>query len=128
MHEVDKQFGIIFFEKDLVKEAEKLTDKVKFSLEKGKSINNEWNDQDKQKLSSLINDCVNIENNIAKINKINDSIKKCNLIKDLEIKFSPEKEGIDKFLNSITAFGKIYYINFKFKECTKDIDENRNMK
>ncbi len=125
LNEVDNQFDIIFFKKDLVKEGEKLPDKVKLSIEKGKAINNDWNDKDQNKLSSLINDCVNIENNITNINKINDSIKKCNLIKDLKIKFSPDKKGIDEFLNSIKSFGKIYYINFKFKECTKEIDENR---
>ena len=30
---------------------------------------------------------------------LNDSIKKCNLITDLEIKFSPEEEGIKNLIN-----------------------------
>ena len=123
LQEVDKQFDLIFFKKELIEEGEKLPKKVKLSLEKGKSINNEW--EDKNKLSSLINDCVNIENNIKDINTINDNIKKCNLITDLEIKFSPEKDGINKFLERIKEFGKIYYINFKFKQCPKKIDEKR---
>ena len=42
------------------------------SLEKGKKINEEWNDDN---LNSLINDCINIENNIKEINIINESIK-----------------------------------------------------
>ena len=33
---------------------------VKLSLEKGKLIDKEWND--KNKLNSIINDCINIEN------------------------------------------------------------------
>ena len=123
LKEVDKQFDIIFFKEDLIKEGEKLPNKIKLSLEKGKSINNEWDD--KEKLSSILNDCINIENNIKDINTINDSIKKCNLITDLEIKFSPDNEGLDKFIKSIKAFGKIYYINFKFKECPQKIDENK---
>ena len=123
LKEVDKQFNIIFFKNELIKEGEKLPNKVKISLEKGKSINNEWND--KNKLNSLINDCINIENNIRDINAINDNITKCNLITDLEIKFSPENDGINKFLEKIKEFGKIYYINFKFKECPKNIDEKR---
>ena len=36
------------------------------SLEKGKNIENEWNDENK--LNSLINDCITIENNIKEIN------------------------------------------------------------
>ena len=123
LSEVDKQFDTIFFKEDLIKEGEKLPHKIELSLKKGKSINNEWDD--KNKLFSLINNSVNIENNIRDINIINDNIKKCNLITDLEIKFSPENEGIDKFLKIIKHFGKIYYINFKFKDCPKEIDENK---
>ena len=123
LQEVEKQYDIVFFKKDLIKEGEKLPNKVKISLDKGKAINNEWDD--KNKLGTLINDCVNIENNIKDINLINDSIKKYNLITDLEIKFSPENEGFDKFIKTIKTFGKIYYISYKFKSCPKKIDENR---
>ena len=126
LQEVEKQYDIVFFKKDLIKEGEKLPSKVKISLDKGKAINNEWNN--KNKLGTLINDCVNIENNIKDINLINDSIKKYNLITDLEIKFSPENEGIDKFIKTIKSFGKIYYISYKFKNCPKKIDENRKYK
>ena len=38
-------------------------------------IEEHWNEN---KLNSLINDCLNIENNINNINKINESIKKNN--------------------------------------------------
>ena len=41
---------------------------MKFSLEKGKLIEQNWKDNT---LNSLINDCLNIENNINEINKIN---------------------------------------------------------
>ena len=50
----------------MIKEFEKLPDKVKKSLEKGKLINNNWNNNN---MNSLINDCLNIENNIEEINK-----------------------------------------------------------
>ena len=120
---VDKQFDLIFFKEDLIKEGEKLPDKVKLSLEKGKAIDKEW--EDKNKLYTIINDCINIEHNIKDINIINDSIKKCNLISDLQIKFSPKEDGIKKFLGTIKEFGNIYYINFNFKECPNNITENR---
>ena len=46
------------------KESEKLPNKIKASLTKGKSIiNNEW-DENNNKLNSFINDCIYIENNL----------------------------------------------------------------
>ena len=65
--EVDKNFDNIFFKEDLINEGEKLPNKIKKSLEKGKIIDNQWNEE---KLNSLINDCLNIENNIKEINLI----------------------------------------------------------
>ena len=42
-------------------------------IDKGKIIEKEW---DENNLISQINDCINIENSIQEINKINDNIKK----------------------------------------------------
>ncbi len=53
--------------------SEKLPKRIKYSLEKGKEINKEWNDDE---LSSLINNCVNIENTLSAINKIKWKIEK----------------------------------------------------
>lgn len=47
---------------------------MKLSLEKKGIIDEEWKNDDK--LKSLINESINIENNIIDINKIYDSIKK----------------------------------------------------
>jgi len=58
-------------------------------LEKGKTIEKEWNNN---KLNSLINDCINIENNITKINNINEKIKKCNFHQNIKIKFFQKKK------------------------------------
>ena len=52
-------------------------------MERGKIKDDDWKDKDK--LNSLINDCINIENNINDINIINENIKKCNSIEDLNI-------------------------------------------
>ena len=71
-------------------------------------IDNEWDD--KNKLSSLINDCINIEENIKEINKIKDNIKNYKSKLNLEIKFSPGEESDDEiiqFLESTKKFGKI---------------------
>ena len=61
MLEIEKKFNNSFSNEDLIKKIEKLPSKVKVSLEKGKIIENKWNDN---KLNSLLNDCLNIENDI----------------------------------------------------------------
>jgi len=94
--EVDNKYNDIY-----CKESEKL----KISLEKGKLINNEWNEDNK--LSSIINDCINIEDNIKNINIINDNIKKCKLNKDVEIQFNIENEYFDNYIKSIKLLGHI---------------------
>ena len=55
-----------------MKESEKLPDKFKISLEKGKKIDKEW---DNNKLSLMVNDCINIENHISDINSIKPNLK-----------------------------------------------------
>ena len=107
--EVDKKFDNIFFNEHIIKEAEKLPNKIKESLEKGKLINKEWNNN---KLNSLINDCLNIENNIKEINIINKSIKK-NHSNDIIIKFKPEEKELNNFLENINNFGNIEEKNNK---------------
>ena len=59
--EVDKKFKELYYNDDIIKQIGKLPNKIKVSLEKGKIINNNWNNN---KLNSLIDDCLNIENNI----------------------------------------------------------------
>ena len=71
--EVDNKYEDLFFKEDIIKEGDKLPNKIKNSLTKGKLINEHWNEN---KLNSLINDCLNIERNIENINKINESVKK----------------------------------------------------
>ena len=64
--EVDKKFESLFFKEDIIKESEKLPNKIKISLEKSKLID-KYNDNE---LSFLINECLNIEANIQEINSI----------------------------------------------------------
>jgi len=67
-------------------------------------VDKEWNDDN---LNCLINDCINIENNIEEINKINENIKKCNLNKDMKIIYNIKEEEINHLINTINNFGKI---------------------
>ena len=120
--EVDKQFDNLFLEESIIKESEKLPNKIKISLEKGKNINNKWNNNNE--LNSIINDCIDIENNIKTINLIQEKEQKY-ISNKVEFNFEPEEEGIDSFLKEIKLFGKLKMNNnnnyFSFKKCPINI-------
>jgi hypothetical protein len=70
---VDKKFNKLYFKEELIKDSEILPTKIKTFLEKCRNINNEWNDD---KLISLVNDCINIENTVKDIKALNNKVKK----------------------------------------------------
>ena len=107
LSEVNKIYEDNFFKDDIIKASEKLPNKVKLSLEKGKNIREQNNNGDDKFLSSIINDCIYIENNIKEINLMNENIQKSNNWNLFEILFSPEEEGINTFLNNVKTFGKV---------------------
>ena len=74
--EVDNQFKKYYFseELELLKDKDKLPNKVKVYLEKGKSAKDNWNSE-KNKLT-LINDCINIEKIIKNMNEIKQGMNK----------------------------------------------------
>ena len=49
--DIDEYYNNIYFKEDIIKKSEKLPNKIKKSIEKGKIINKEWNENN---LSSLI--------------------------------------------------------------------------
>ena len=79
---------------------------MKKSLDKRKLIENNWNNNDK--LNSLINDCLNIENNINKINNINKGIEKFNINQGKILFIRNENEFIEK----IKIFGVVIEKSF----------------
>ena len=99
--EVDKQFNEIYFDENILKKCEKLPNNVKLSLEKSKNL-----EFSEDKLALYINECINIENNIKDINKVNESIKKCRNDDNIEIKFNYEEQS-KSFFEDIKKFGKI---------------------
>ena len=107
LQEVDEKFNGIFMNEDMIRESEKLPNKIKKSLEKGKLIDKEWNDNN---LDSLINDCIDIENNIKKIKEMDEIINKNHLYKNIKIDYSCDDNKINKFLDKIKAFGEIFII------------------
>ena len=70
---LNNKFDELYYKGNIIEESEKFPKKIEISLEKGKLINNNWKNNN---LKSLINDCLNIENNINEINKINQNIEK----------------------------------------------------
>ena len=58
-------------------------------------------------MPSLLNDCINIEENIDKVNKINNKIKESKLNKETKIELDIEEEEINKLIKNIQTFGKI---------------------
>ena len=97
LSDVDNKFEELFFKEDLIKQGDKFPNKIKNSLTRGKLIEEHWNEN---KLNSLINDCLNIEQNIKNINKINETIKKNNSEK-IYIIFYPLENDISIFLEEI---------------------------
>ena len=112
--EVDQKYDEVFIKDDIIKNFEKLPNKIKISLEKGKLIEKNWNENN---LNSVINDCINIEKNINDIIKINNDIKKCDVNKKSEIIFSLSENNIQDYLEEIKTLGEI-----KIKK--EDIFEN----
>ena len=97
-----------------------MPNKIKKSLEKGKLINKEWNENN---LAEIIYDCTNIENNIEiiKLNK-----EKVDEYKNYKLDFESK---IDDLIESIKNYGNIFenkgnIFNFIFKEGTNYVVTN----
>ena len=103
MEEVDKKFSDTFFDENIIKQAEKLPDKINILLNKGKIINKEWK---KFKKNEAIMNCLKIENNIIEIKKIKDNIKNINNSEHI-IKFNSQSDDTEKLIEQISKFGNI---------------------
>ena len=102
--EVDKQFSDIFSNENIIKECKKLPNKIKSSLEEGKSIKQK--NENKENVNMCIIDLINIENNINSIKTLKKNIEDCNNIKSKPIKFI-QKIEIKEFENLFKSFGDI---------------------
>ena len=126
--EIDNKFDDIYFNEEIIRQSQNLPNKIKISLDKGKLIEQEWNNIDK--LGSIINDCINIEKSISDIKEINKNIEKCDLGGE-KIIFIPEKNNeINEFLEKIKIFKievKKDIFNFKFKPGNNYILSNNGL-
>ena len=136
LNKIDEQYNKYCGDENIIKESEKLPNKIKISLEKGNLINNEWDNDNNDKnneLNSKINDCINIENNIKDILAINENIKKIKDNNEVNFIFIPEEKGINQFIEQINQFGDITahennYENNHFKFRESPLDKNNKLK
>ena len=128
LNEVDNEFNKLYFKEDLIKECEKLPNKIKISLENGKKTIENWKENENNKLNFLINDCLIIEKNIEYINKLEEIRKKSNLNNSSKITLLIQKEEINELINSIKKLELINYVNILFpSEILKDKIEDKNL-
>ena len=117
MADIDEKFGDKYFKEEIVYQSKDLPNKIKKSIEKGKLIEKEWNNN---KLNILINDCINIENNINNIKDMEENIKKSNLNKN-KIFLQKNENEINEIKEKIKKFGNIEVVqegetfDFQFK-------------
>ena len=113
---VEKEFEDRFFNENIIKECEKLPNKIKLSLEKVDLMNKE--NDDNKNLNLFINNCINIENNIKEINTIKEKVEKCKDLENVEIIFVEKNDKKMKemeILDYIKNFGNLE-VNDDFKE------------
>jgi len=105
--EVDEKFNREYFSENLIKDSEKLPNKIKTSLDIRNEIDKNEKLSDENKLRLLINSCIIIENNIKEIKVLNEKIKESNSLDKIQIKFLPEENEVDKYFGIVNNFGKI---------------------
>lgn len=103
--EVDNAHNKFFIDDNIINKSDKLPNKIKSVLGKGKLIDEGRNNN--MKLNMLINDCINVENSSQEINIIYDFIEKSNSNKNIKIMFIPDDNGINEFIKVIGSYGNI---------------------
>ena len=111
---VETEFENRYFNEKIIKECEKLPNKIKLSLEKGNLMNKEYDDR---QLNLFINNCINIENNNKEINIIKENIEKFKSLENIQINFAEiNDKKIKEILEFIKSFG-----NLEMKQDFKEI-------
>ena len=107
--DIENKFNEFVFDEKLIKQGEKLPNKIKEFLETGRNIENEFKNNNK-KLNILIGDCIEIENNINNIKKIQTDIDKYNS-KNINIYFIYKNIDLIFFNTSkIKVYFKLIFI------------------
>ena len=122
---VDKEYENLFLNENIIKDIEKLPNKIKISLEKCKKIDNIENN-----IYKLIKESIEIENNINIINIINSNISDIYNSAEKEIKFKPGENEIKTFFEIIKNFGSVFVMdnnNILNSSIIKDDINNYNL-
>ena len=123
---IDNKFDTFFFKEEIIQNSEKLPKKINEFLDMAR-INDIYLNKYSNKICSLINNCINIENSFKNINEINNIIRRYSSI-NLNVNFIPEENDMSEFYEEINNFGKINFNNFKFKKCPRKIRKGRAYK
>ena len=119
MEEVDKKFNDTFMDDNILKQAEKIPNKIEFLLKKRKLINE---DVKKTNKKELILESLNVENNIISIKKLKNKMKNFNYIEN-SIKFSYSNEKIDKLIKLLSKIGYIDNENERLFDSKIEFDQ-----
>ena len=108
--DVDKKLGSFFLNKEYFNNIDKIPDKVKISLEKGKILEKNWNEKT---LNESLYNCLNIENSIKLINELEEKIK-INNLNHLNLNFDFNEKDI---INNISKILKenLYESEIQYK-------------
>ena len=106
---VDTLFDNVYMKEKDMNDIDKYPNKIKNLLKQGKNTIDQWKNNNENELSSLINDCINIEKNLININNIEQNLKKCKNEMSSIIEFNPsEGNELNNFISNISDFGKLY--------------------
>ena len=111
--DIENKFKESYFDEDLIIKSKKLPKKIKSALEKGKNIEEKWNNEDE--LCFAINNSLSIEKDNDIINEIYEKINKCKEL-NIDIFFNPKEDEISNFIDSFNEFGSIEINNLGKKE------------
>ena len=126
LDEVDDLYSQNFFDEKFIKESNKFQTKIKYNLDKGKNVLDNWEEGEKNgKLNFLINDSINIEKSINELQNVKDKINSINIKSKLQ--FCTHDGDIEDISEKIKNLGKVVCYNHKyiFKECPNDIIEKK---
>ena len=106
---VDTLFDNVYMKEKDMNDIDKYPNKIKNLLKQGKNTIDQWKNNNENELSSLINDCINIEKNLININNIEQNLKKCKNEMSSIIEFNPsEGNELNNFISNISDFGKLF--------------------